>query len=57
MALERDMLKAMQLNDGLHFANGTIRPGMLDSNCGYSVSDSKDAIIYGGEYDGQITMV
>lgn len=50
MALDGDVLKAMQLNDGLNFADGTIRPGMLDCNTGYDISDSMDSIIYGGDY-------
>lgn len=48
--LDGDMMKAMQLNDGLNFADGTIRPGMLDCNTGYDISESMDSIIYGGDY-------
>lgn len=45
------------MNDGLILANGTIQPGMLDCSTGYEISDSMDTIIYGAEYDAQMTMV
>lgn len=48
LPMDGDVLKAMQLNDGLNFADGTIRPGMLDCNTGYDISDQMDSIIYGG---------
>ncbi|KAH8780822.1 hypothetical protein BGZ57DRAFT_941307 [Hyaloscypha finlandica] len=54
--LDADLLKAMQLNDGLNFADGTIRPTMLDCNTGFDISDQMDSIIYTGDYEGQIGM-
>jgi flagellar motor protein MotB len=51
-----DFLKAMQLNDGLNFADGTIRPTMLDCNTSFDMSDQMDSIIYTGDYEGQIGM-
>jgi hypothetical protein len=54
--LGSDLLKAMQLNDGLNFADGTIRPTMLDCNTGFDISDQMDSIIYTGDYEGQIGM-
>jgi hypothetical protein len=56
LGLDGDVLKAMQLNDGLNFADGTIRPGMLDCNTGYDLSDPMDTIMYGGDYEAQMGM-
>lgn len=53
---QAEILKAMQLNDGMNFADGTIRPTMLDSSMGFDISDQMDSIIYTGEYDGQMGM-
>ncbi len=56
-AFDVDTFKAMQMNDGLNFADGTIRPGMLDCNTGYDMSDQMDNIIFtGGDYEGQLGM-
>jgi hypothetical protein len=54
--LDTDLLKAMQLNDGLNFADGTIRPTMLDCNTGFDITDQMDSIIYTGDYEGQMGM-
>ena len=48
-----DVLKAMQLNDGLNFAEGTIRPNMLDCNTGYDMEN----IMFTGDYELQMRMV
>ena len=47
-----DVLKAMQLADGLNFAEGTIRPNMLDCNSGYDM----DSIMFNGDYELQMRM-
>jgi hypothetical protein len=52
--LDASALKAMQLNDGLNFADGTIRPGMLDCSTGYDLSDQMDNIIFNTDYEGQM---
>jgi len=52
---QTDLLKAMQLSDGLNFADGTIRPTMLDCT-GFDISDHMDSIIYNGEYESQMGM-
>lgn len=49
--LDTDLLKAMQMSDGLNFAEGTIRPTMLDCGAGY---DQMDSLLYSGEYEGQM---
>jgi hypothetical protein len=50
-------MKTMQLNDGLNFADGTIRPGMLDCSTGYDLQDVQmDNIIYAGDYECQMGM-
>ncbi|PBP18132.1 c6 zinc finger domain containing protein [Diplocarpon rosae] len=51
-AFETDSFKVMHMNDGLNFADGTIRPGMLDCRSGYDMDmqDQMDNIIYNGEY-------
>ena len=54
--LDTDLLKAMQLNDGLNFADGTIRPTMLDCNTGFDITDQMDSIIYTGDYEDQMGM-
>jgi hypothetical protein len=51
-----EVLKAMQLNDGLNFADGTIRPNMLHCNNGFDLGDQMDNIIFGGEYESQMGM-
>jgi len=55
LGLETDVLKTMQLNDGLNFADGTIRPNMLDCNTGFELSDQMD-VMYGGDYENQLGM-
>jgi hypothetical protein len=55
LGLETDVLKTMQLNDGFNFADGTIRPNMLDCNTGFELSDQMD-IMYGGDYESQMGM-
>jgi len=52
---DSDALKAMQINDGLNFADGTIRPNMLDCNTGYDM-DQMDSIIFTGDYEAQMGM-
>lgn len=49
-----ETVKAMQMNDGLNFADGTIRPGMLDCNTGFDLSDQMDSIIFTGDYECQM---
>ena len=51
-----DVLKAMHMNDGLNFADGTIRPNMLDCTTGYDMSDQMDNIMFGGDYESQMGM-
>ena len=53
---QAEMMKAMQLSDGLNFADGTIRPTMLDCNTGFDISDQMDSIMYAGDYEGQMGM-
>lgn len=55
---DSDALKAMQVNDGLNFADGTIRPNMLDCNTGYDLNDQMDSIIFtGADYEPNLGMV
>lgn len=56
LGLETDVLKGMQWNDGLNFADGTIRPNMLDCNTGFDLSDQME-IMYGGDYENKMGMV
>jgi len=53
---DADIFKAMQVNDSLNFAEGTIRPNMLDCNTVFDLpADQMDNIIYnGGDYEGQM---
>lgn len=51
--LEPSLLKSLQF-DSLNFAEGTIRPGMLDCNTGYDLSDQMDSIIFNGDYESQM---
>lgn len=41
MGMDTDMLKSIQMNDSMNFADGTIRPNMLDCNtgAGYDMND------------------
>lgn len=55
IGLETNVLKAMQF-DSLNFAEGTIRPGMLDCSTGYDLSDQMDSIIFNGDYESQMGM-
>ncbi|RDW77116.1 hypothetical protein BP6252_05169 [Coleophoma cylindrospora] len=48
-AMDTEMLKSMQINDGM-FADGTIRPGMLDCSTGPSL-DQLDNMMFGTDYD------
>jgi hypothetical protein len=52
--LDTDLLKAMQMSDGLNFADGTIRPTMLDCSTGFDMSDQMDSILYAGDYEAQM---
>ena len=54
--LDANMMKAISMNDFSNFSNGTIRPGMLDCNTGFDMSDPMDTMIYGTDYDAQMTM-
>lgn len=45
------MFKSMQMNDGLNFAEGTIRPGMLDCHAGFDLTDAMDSIIYNDDFN------
>jgi hypothetical protein len=56
IGLEPGMLRAMQLNDGLNFADGTIRPNMLDCNSGIDLGDQMDNIILGADYENGIRL-
>jgi len=47
---DSDVLKAMQLSDGLNFADGTIRPNMLDCRNSYDM-DQMDNILYTADYE------
>lgn len=47
-----DVLKAMQLADGMNFAEGTIRPNMLDCSTGYDMEN----IMFGSDYELQMRM-
>lgn len=47
-----DSIKALQMNDGLNFVDGTIRPGMLD-NTGF---DQMDSLMFTGDYECQMGM-
>lgn len=51
-----EAFKVMQMTDGMNFADGTIRPGMLDCNTGYEIPDQMDNIIFTGDYEGQLGM-
>jgi hypothetical protein len=53
LGLETNVLKAMPF-DSMNFAEGTIRPGILDSHSGYDLQ--MDSIIYNGDYDGQMSL-
>jgi hypothetical protein len=48
---DADMFKSMQMSDGLNFAEGTIRPNMLDCNTGFDLSDQMDSIMYNEEFN------
>lgn len=50
---DAESFKTMQMNDGLNFENGTIRPTMLDCSTGY---DPMDSNIFMGDYEGQLGM-
>ena len=55
LGLETNVLKTMQF-DSLNFAEGTIRPGMLDCNTGYDLTEQMDSIIFTGDYESQMGM-
>jgi hypothetical protein len=44
----------MQMSDGLNFAEGTIRPTMLDCSQGFDMPDQMDSMLYSGDYEGQM---
>lgn len=46
----------LQMSDGLNFADGTIRPNMLDCNTGFDLSDQMDSIMFAGDYECQMGM-
>ena len=50
-----DVLKTLQMTDGLNFSDGTIRPNMLDCTTGFDINDQMD-IMYGGDYESQMGM-
>jgi hypothetical protein len=52
--LDTDLLKTMQMSDGLNFAEGTIRPTMLDCGTGFDMVDQMDGMLYPGDYEGQM---
>jgi hypothetical protein len=56
IGLGPDIIKVMQFSaDGLNFADGTIRPNMLDcSITGSDLSDQMDSIMFSGEYECQM---
>ena len=55
--MDANMIKAMAMTDFSNFSNGTIRPGMLDRDtANFDMTDPMDTILYGAEYDGQMTM-
>lgn len=51
--LDTDLLKTMQMNDGLNFAEGTIRPTMLDCSQSFDI-DQMDSILYSADYEAQM---
>jgi hypothetical protein len=55
---DAELFKAMQVNDGLNFADGTIRPNMLDCSTGFDLSaEQMDSIIYNGiDYETQMSV-
>ncbi|TVY82019.1 Fluconazole resistance protein [Lachnellula suecica] len=55
LGLETNVLKAMQLNEGMNFADGTIRPTMLNCNTGFELTDQMD-LMY-NDYESQMGMV
>jgi hypothetical protein len=56
LGLEGDGLKTMQINDGMNFADGTIRPNMLDCNSGYDLNEMDSIIFTGPDYEPHMGM-
>ncbi|CAG8951664.1 hypothetical protein HYFRA_00005464 [Hymenoscyphus fraxineus] len=56
LGLQPDFFKMEYNNDELNFADGTIRPNMLDSNTGLELFDQMD-VMYNPEYQTQLGMV
>lgn len=57
LGLDSDVLKTIQMNDGMNFADGTIRPNMLDCNSGYDLNEQMDSIMFTGqEYESHMGM-
>ncbi|KAL3420246.1 C6 transcription factor [Phlyctema vagabunda] len=55
--MDADMFKAMQLADGMNFADGTIRPGMLDCSS-MDLADQMDNIMFTpGEFESNMGLV
>jgi hypothetical protein len=52
--VEPNVLKAIQLQDGLNLTDGTIMPHMLDCSTGYDPSSQMDSIIFRNEYKSQM---
>jgi hypothetical protein len=51
--MDSNVLKAVQIQNGLNFTDGTITPHMLDCN-GYDPSSQMDSIMFGNEYESQM---
>lgn len=56
LGLQPELLKMEFNNDELNFADGTIRPNMLDSHPGLEIFDQMD-VMYTPEYQAQLGMV
>ncbi|KAG9228032.1 hypothetical protein BJ875DRAFT_277256 [Amylocarpus encephaloides] len=55
LAMQPEMMK-VQFNDSINFAEGTIRPGMLDSHPGMELFEQMD-VMYPTDYEGQLGLV
>ncbi|RDL31388.1 uncharacterized protein BP5553_09597 [Venustampulla echinocandica] len=54
LGLEQNMLKAIQFSDGMNFAEGTIRPNMLDCSTGMEMFDQMDVLYQSTDYEAQL---
>lgn len=54
LGAEQNMLKAIQFSDGMNFAEGTIRPNMLDCNTGMELFDQMDILYQSTDYEAQL---